>query len=182
MLGAIAQNPEAIIQIATDGLTSFEELNLPISTALGDWDTQELERLLILQSGIYFWKDKGGKAMQKSRGFHPKDMTYRKCLNAWRRAPFEPMVFSDKRFLGYRTALHRGRLDLWRHWVDHNPRIGTSPEPRRERHQMKDGYMISVPVLRAKVALIDALDPFDQQAIESDWELEQGDGPEGNLI
>ena len=42
--------------------------------------------------------------------------------------------------------------------------------------------MISVPVVKAEVALFDLLDPFDQQAIESDWELEQGDGPEGNLI
>lgn len=175
IMGAITQAPKGIIQLATDGLTSFETLDLPISDALGAWSKTDIERLLVLQSGIYFWRDKVGKALQKSRGFHPRTMTYKKCLSAWKRDPTSPLVFDHRRFVGYKTALRRDRMDLWRTWAHHTVHIAMTPEPRRERTHYENGYLLSAPPVRSVDLPLDA-DWSQAFVTERGWETEQPDG------
>ncbi len=180
LLAAIALDPSAIIQTATDGLTSLRELPLPLSSSLGEWDLKMLDVLLIVQSGVYFWKEKGGKTIQRSRGFHPTSLTFRHCEQHLRQHPGKTLSLANRRFVGYRTALHRNRLDLWRTWYEYDARLETSPEPRRELLERVNGYSVSVPVVRAVELLTDqVVDPFE---LLSAWELEQPDGPEGDTL
>ena len=179
ILGAIAQDPGAVLQIATDGLTSRRELpNLPVSKELGEWGMTPLEMLFILQSGIYWWKDEKGKRVQKSRGFHPASMTYARCLSHWKRSPETPMRFETSRFLGYRVALQRDRLAEWRTWPTFGVSISLTPEPRRERAFRQDGYLVSAPPIRAEEWMYDVA---GISAFENEWEPgDQPDGPEGD--
>lgn len=181
MLEAMGQDPDAILQTATDGLTSFKQLDLPLSNNLGDWGVKMLDKILIIQSGIYFWADEKGKMLQRSRGFHPKTMTYDSCLDAWQSHPEEAMVFTNRRFVGYRTALHRGQMDTWRSWQDYPVHISMQPEPRREALAYVNGYLVSVPPVRAEPYIYDSVFEPDFSDLRA-WEGEQPDGPEGGYL
>jgi hypothetical protein len=180
LLAAIALDPQAVIQTATDGLTSWRELDLPLSGSLGEWDLKHLAALLIVQSGVYFWRDTKGGKVQRSRGFHPASLTFARCERHLRLHPGRALVLANRRFVGYKTALHRNRLDLWRTWLDYDARLETTPEPRRVFAERKNGYSISAPIPKAVPSLLDeAVEPF---AALSAWELEQPDGPEGDTL
>ena len=181
LLGAIAQEPSAIIQTATDGLNSFARLDFPFGDDLGDWKEKELEYLFIVQSGIYWWKEKGGEMLQRSRGFHPKKMTYEICLEHWKENPGSPLKFMNKRFIGYRTALHRGDMSLWRTWPEYPVAISMTPWPKREAWLHDKGHLVTVPPIRAEALIFDEVFDMNIQALRN-WELEQGDGPSGATL
>lgn len=61
---AIAQNPDAISMIATDGIFSSTPLDLSFSKQLGAWEQNEINDLFIVQPGVY---DAGGPRI-KTRG------------------------------------------------------------------------------------------------------------------
>ncbi len=128
LLDAITLNPKAVMQLATDGLTSTRRLDLPLSSELGGWEVKRLQMLFIAQSGIYWWKEKGGKMLQRSRGFHSKKLTYENCLEHWQKNPTSPLIFGDTRFVGYRSALHRGKLEEdWRTWPKYSIHLSMNP-------------------------------------------------------
>jgi hypothetical protein len=181
LLDGIAQEPAAVIQLATDGMTCFERLDLPLSETLGDWSLKELEQLFIVQSGIYFWQDTTGKPLQRSRGFHPSTMTYDTCREHWRTDPERPLTLANRRFIGYRSAIARGRPELWRTWSDYDVKISMTPEPRRERLGRHNGYMLSAPPDHADNLLLDFALPAPWK-VEGLWATEQPDGPEGDKL
>jgi len=175
LLEAIALDPNAAIQTATDGLTTLRRLPLPISDSLGDWSEKEIDLLLIVQSGIYFWRDRRGDKLQRSRGFHPATLTFARAAAHLRLHPGKALILANRRFIGYRTALHRGKLDTWRTWDSYEARLGTSPEPRRETLRRVNGHIVSVPQLRATVGLVDQAVPEISFDTLQAWELEQPD-------
>jgi len=180
LLAAIALDPKAIIQTATDGLTSRRKLRLPISESLGGWSLKEIDLLLVVQSGVYFWRDHSGAAMQRSRGFHPASLTFERCADHLTRNPGRPLELENRRFIGYKTALHRNDLSLWRTWATYTARLETRPEPRREALGRRNGYMLSVPIIAAQASTFDEVaEPF---FIADAWETEQPDGPEGDTL
>jgi hypothetical protein len=70
---AVGQDPDAVIQLATDAIYSTRALDLSFSTNLGDWRAKQYPDLLVVQPGI-FWspgdiKTHGiGSPSIKSRG------------------------------------------------------------------------------------------------------------------
>lgn len=181
LLEAISLDPKAILQLATDGLTSRRRLRLKLSPGLGGWEEKSLRRLFIVQSGIYFWQNKQGDPLQRSRGFHPKRLTYERCVRAWRADPARALVFENTRFVGYRSALHRGALDDWRTWQTYPVHISMMPEPRRERWTRRNGHQLSVPPIYASPDILDLLSDSDFRTGEL-WDGEQPDGPPGGSI
>jgi hypothetical protein len=117
--------------------------------------------------------------VQRSRGFHPSALTYEYVLDRWHSNPGDPMALTRTMFVGYRSALHRGRLDQWRNWIEQDVRFVMSPEPRRESAGYENGYLMSVPPVRAEATIMDQV--FDQPSWDEiiDLENEQPDGPEG---
>ena len=180
LLGAMALDPEAIIQTATDGLTSTRELALPVSEELGGWSVKQVHRLLLMSSGVYFWQDTEDKPFQRSRGFHPSTMTQETCYQAWKGQALY-IDFPNRRFVGYRSAMHRGKLDLWRTWEDYRTRLGLTLEPRRETISRSQGRVLSAPPVRAQTAFMDVVDPALGWE-DGDWEIEQPDGMEGDTL
>ncbi len=181
LLNVIAKNPKAVMQLATDGLTSTRPLNVKLSNELGGWEVKRLRLLFIVQSGIYFWQDRHGEPFQRSRGFHPKALTYKRCLAAWRAGPSLPITFENTRFVGYRSALHRGALDIWRTWDTYKVRISMMPEPRREHWIRRNGHQLSVPPLYASPDILDFLVDADFRTGQL-WDSEQPDGPDGDML
>jgi len=181
LLDAIAMDPKAVMQLATDGLTSTRKLPLKLGPGLGEWEMKRLQKLFIVQSGIYFWQDKHGDPFQRSRGFHPSTLTYERCLEAWRNGPTKPIVFENTRFVGYRSALHRNALEDWRTWQTYKVHISMMPEPRRERWLRRNGHQLSVPPICASPDILDFLSDGDFRVGEL-WDGEQPDGPDGGVL
>lgn len=64
-----AHSKGSLIAVETDGIFTSQPLNFPkVGTALGEWEHDEYESLLYLQSGFYF-KKQAGKWQSRSRGF-----------------------------------------------------------------------------------------------------------------
>lgn len=83
MLLAYRQN--ALIGVETDGIFSSAPLNLDIGPRLGQWEADEYESMVYLQSGFYF-KKQGGEWSAKYRGFDRGSVTYEdtmQVLKAW---------------------------------------------------------------------------------------------------
>lgn len=54
MFDAVMQSPDDIVMILIDGLCSTKELKLPLGGGLGQWDSDEYDGIISVQSGIYF--------------------------------------------------------------------------------------------------------------------------------
>ena len=60
MFNVKKRNPQAILNIATDGLLSTEKLSLRVSKELGEWESNEYTKGLIIGNGIrQLWKADG---------------------------------------------------------------------------------------------------------------------------
>lgn len=83
-LEAIASHPEGtkdVLMVATDGIY-FRSIHpaLPVSNALGDWDSTEKSNICLFKPGVY-WDDKARQAIRadkapifKTRGVNAKDL------------------------------------------------------------------------------------------------------------
>lgn len=108
-----------LISIDTDGIISrvpFEFLPYGVGDELGQWEIQEYTGILYLQNGVYWLRDKNGTWLPpKSRGIPREQLSFEAGMRSYRTG--QPLVCQQHTFVGYGTAL-RGRLDIWRTWVD----------------------------------------------------------------
>ena len=137
LLDAIALDPEAILSIATDGIVSKRDLDLPISGKLGEWERKPLDWIFIAQCGVYFYSDgtvneEGEPYVKKSRGFLAKELTMEMIQEELKRNGILGKVeVSARRFIGYKSALHRKNWAEWREWHDVIKELRLRSEPRR---------------------------------------------------
>lgn len=83
MLLAYKQN--ALIGVETDGIFSTKPLALDLGPGLGQWEAEEYDEMIYLQSGFYY-KKQGDEWSAKYRGFDKGSVTYEdtmSVLKAW---------------------------------------------------------------------------------------------------
>lgn len=114
ILDAIAQDPDAVISVATDAVISTKSLDLTCSEELGDWEAFEIHDLMLIQSGFstYIRDD---ERKWKNRGFSSKGIDLDKIESAWYSNGV--LELSDIRFIGLQTALLRKDWSVWRKWL-----------------------------------------------------------------
>ena len=87
IMEAAMQKPHAIIAVATDGIFSTEQLDLPCnpSKELGEWEFQQHEGMTIVMPGVYWLHDTKGDT-HHSRGFDKADLRDVALIQkAWKR-------------------------------------------------------------------------------------------------
>jgi hypothetical protein len=119
LLRAIMQNPMSIIAVETDGLLSTEPLELTESTELGDWEAEEYDDVIYVQSGVYWIhgydaEDGEWKWLKaRTRGFGEKDMDVSQAIENSHN--LKPLVGKTHRFAGFNGYLFR---EQWLKWID----------------------------------------------------------------
>ena len=118
LLSAIMQNPMSIVAVETDGLISTEPLRLRESTELGDWEAEEYDDVIYVQSGVYWihGRDKDGQLKwlkARTRGFGAKDMGVTQAIEHV--GTLEPLIGKTHRFAGFNGYLFR---EQWLKWID----------------------------------------------------------------
>lgn len=131
LLYAIAQNPEAIIWTATDGIMSKEPLNLPIGSKLGEWEYKEWEQTFGIMPGVYQVTTEG-KAKWKTRGFGIKEVDFDALIECYKANPiYGEYRYQTTRFVGLGAALmlpdYSGHF---RRWITSERRITFFPQRR----------------------------------------------------
>jgi hypothetical protein len=162
---AIAQNPQAIAMIATDGIYSVAPLNLPISKNLGEWGMERHDAgLMLVQPGLYWPLARGGKP--KTRGISAGFFTRRRRLvfeRAWQgwaaawaaagttddiAATWEHMRQFIRPpdvdvpihlFVGRPLAEARGKPETARMWIDTHKTISFDWHGKRGNHIWQNG-------------------------------------------
>lgn len=101
------QHPESVLFIATDGLFSLKEHDVPISTNLGDFERSVHDGITIVQSGVYFVHDNGG-TKTFCRGFDRGTLDCESVLRAWEERKTYTH-FPSTRFIAIKTAVQSKR-------------------------------------------------------------------------
>ena len=111
-----AHNKGSLLAVETDGIFSTEPLSTPVlSENLGDWEHDEYEGIIYLQSGFYF-KKRDGQWSAKSRGFDKGSITVDDAiasLGKWRpwqdEAPLGEILGQLTRFttMGQYLQMHK---------------------------------------------------------------------------
>lgn len=101
---AITLAGSSLIAVETDAVYTTKPLSgLTCSPALGDWEMDEAEAILYIQSGVYFKKVDGSWKL-KSRGFEPRNQTFERWYEVMSRlphaGPVQPTVINHMRRFG----------------------------------------------------------------------------------
>jgi len=124
LLGAIQQNPDAIIKVATDAVFSTSPLQLQFSeTDLGGWKSETLYDLFVLGNGVYHStgssNPKHPTGISKTRGFDKEGA----LKFDWERIreDYQNGVTSlvmKKEFRRFVKAFQEKKLEERGHWID----------------------------------------------------------------
>lgn len=125
---AVVQAGPAAVMIATDGIFSTSQLNLPVSKQLGDWEYHCHAGATVVQSGVYWLDDinaQGERVTQDfSRGFDRGTLKRNKIVSAWKRRELT-WDASLTRFVTMGAVVNRhARPEHWRQWRT-TPRVLT---------------------------------------------------------
>lgn len=109
---ALASSPDQVVMLATDGLWALEELPLPISKKLGEWDSKTFERgVFVARPGVYFPLDAEEREEEwektvKARGISRKLLKDHadEMVTAWRRGE-SGIKLQQRRFIGIKSGL-----------------------------------------------------------------------------
>lgn len=111
------------IALETDAIFTTRPLDLPLSSALGDWELTELDDICYVQSGFYY-AHKGGKLIEKYRGFDKGSVPFESVIDHMAKLDQGTpnlLVGPTTRFVGLGLALHT--RNEWRSWQTTNRRI-----------------------------------------------------------
>lgn len=116
------QAPDSIIAFSTDGLWSRKRLQLERGDALGQWEHNTLNGLLLAQSGVYWSYHPNGSISHYSRGMDKQALTSALIMDAWRKGQ-RSVTIPTSRFvtLGSALASEERFYSKWRSW-DSTPR------------------------------------------------------------
>ncbi len=134
LLRAIAQNPEAVLCTATDGIYSTAPLALDVGANLGQWEAKQVDRITLVRPGIY-WTDESVRARGIGRGALPPEQreAILAALDAGESMVNLPPV---TRFAGAKAGVYRvgeqyRRSDRYGQWYEQPCRISFDPAPKR---------------------------------------------------
>jgi hypothetical protein len=126
------QDPEAVIQLATDGIFATRKLEVPLGEGPGEWEEMWHDGMLVAQSGVYFyWNGDGDarKTVEHYRGFDRGSITVEGVRDAWRGgAKYLDCLLTRFVTLGQALA-SKDKLRIWRQW---------RKAPRRLQLQQQD--------------------------------------------
>lgn len=119
ILRAIAQNPNAIIEVATDSIASTVPLDLPIGDNLGEWEYNHYDETFSVQPGVYDLV-KDGEHKTRSRGFGKSDVDWDALRAAYADDPLAGIHrYTVTRFIALGGAVHSPRFDsIFRRWIE----------------------------------------------------------------
>jgi hypothetical protein len=133
ILEAIASDPDAVIAVATDAVYSTRPLELPISSALGDWETHAYVRGFWAQTGVYALWPVDGPPKLKSRGFREK--TWGEAIDGviehWLDGT-ETFQISETQFVNIKAALVRNDYEeIVGQWIERKLDMTLLPQAKR---------------------------------------------------
>ena len=150
LIEALAQDPEAVIMLATDAVFSTRPLSLDIGDGLGQWEAKVWPDLFIVQPGVY-WSPSEQQKSLKSRGAPrsiigdavPRFVTVwdelheRLCPAEFRERRLEERLFSTvpvalSAFNGCRLALHRKKPWLAGKWTNEERQVSFEWKTKRD--------------------------------------------------
>lgn len=85
LLDAMAQDPEAVVMTATDAIYTRQGMDLEHGDELGQWESQALEDLLIVQSGFFNAGAVYGPRKPRTRGIPPRYIDWSVFETMWDR-------------------------------------------------------------------------------------------------
>jgi hypothetical protein len=136
LIEALAQDPEAVVMLATDAVFSTRRLPVDIGEGLGQWEEKIWQDLFVVKPGVY-WSPSDLRTSVKSRGA-PRTIIgaaahrFQEVFNVWldvmRRPGAKDIVLQERQipsipvtvhvFNGCRLALARGKPWLVGKWED----------------------------------------------------------------
>lgn len=127
---AISQDPEAIIAVETDSVTSTRPLILDSGEGLGQWDEKKYDWITYIQSGIYFTPD-GVATKSKTRGINAKELEHGKVMDWLSTGATDPLLVSSRTFIGMGNP--RSSY-LYGQWQDSTKEVRIAGDKRRHLH------------------------------------------------
>jgi hypothetical protein len=112
---AMVQAGSSLIAVETDAVYCTKKLDLPCSSKLGDWEEEQTNAIMYVQSGVYFKQDSVGSWKLKSRGFEPRNHTFESWRNVMARLPADSeavVTLKLRRFGGLPSSSH------WARWYE----------------------------------------------------------------
>ncbi len=114
------RNKSSVIAFATDGVFATKKLTDDIP-GLGGWETDEIQDMFMLQSGVYCFglepEDQSQPFYKKSRGFRAASINYDELRKEWRtNGNLGCYKYKETRFIGLGSALPS--LKEWCKWKD----------------------------------------------------------------
>lgn len=138
---AMQAGPDAVVFFATDGLVTTAPAPVTVGTALGEWEVGELDELVAVQSGVYFYRD-GDAWSHKYRGWGKGVLDPAGIVAAWEAGALELEV-PVTRFVGMGRALAGvGGWGAWRSWHEERKRLALHPcaPSGKRRHAERRPY------------------------------------------
>lgn len=134
LLRAIAQNPEAVLCTATDGIYATRRLKLDIGSDLGQWEHKQVDRITLVRPGIY-WTDETVRARGIGRGALPQEQRDA-ILEALENGADKVLLPPVTRFGGGKAGVYRvgdkyKRSARYGEWYEQPCRVSFDPRPKR---------------------------------------------------
>jgi len=149
-------NPSKVVAVATDGILSTEELELPMPKAtgaenckkpLGGWDKETTPEIFLIRPGMYVGAKMKTRGITKSTLERVSDAIV-EDWNKYHDAERYVMAPGENRFIGARqgvyyvpgTGAYKRRAD-YGNWVTRPQRVSFNPRPKRDR-ALADGTLV----------------------------------------
>lgn len=117
MLEMMLQEPSSIVAIETDGVFSTKPLLADVGKGLGQYELEEWDGIIYVQSGVYFKRKDGEWITSKTRGFGKNTIKATDAMAA--SSKLHSLVSTQQRFVGMAYA----DTDRWRQFRPHDHRI-----------------------------------------------------------
>lgn len=113
---AMMQHPLDIIAAETDGLFSTKPLDLDLGSSLGQWEHEQYEEIIYVQSGMYFVRNGDTWEKSRTRGFGSDALNVDDAIRGL--DGLQKLSGHTTRFAGFNGYIGKPQL---RAWVDAEP-------------------------------------------------------------
>lgn len=179
ILRAVAQAPDQLINIATDGIMSFAPLQVQGGKELGEWEIKDpiLEGMMIIQPGFILSEF---QEILRTRGVDKDSVSFKLFKDCWDQFGIAGKVKAiDTRFITMGRALgmthnNDDLRELWGRWLEWE--IELSFFPNRKLPRMSDsawatrGYVDLFPTAFEEQRISDPYIPRSLAALDSETE------------
>jgi len=113
MWSAIELDPESVISVETDSVTTTRKLDLDYGDGLGQWELSEFDWITYLQSGIY-WTSAGQVNKAKTRGVDASELSHDVVMDYLAGDQAANLLLSTHRFI----SLTNPDITNYGQWID----------------------------------------------------------------